>query len=436
MDEENGVEKPLRDAAPGPGGRRVALVPHPDAMDLFEARNAPAGRVTLSRSLRELIPFAVPDELTVGPAGDAGGAPVLALAADVRNVPMADLLGMLHRAARSGLVLFGFRDHAKAVYVHRGEVVFAASNVAGDRIGESLVRSGMLSLEALRLAERSFAAGGRFGKTLVELGHVTPRELWHGVTFQVEEIVRSLFSYTDGAVYFFAGEVKPDNVVRLSLPTERLVEEGLAQRATLRRFVERLREPGVALVRVPDAGTNLEGSELLLYQALADETSFPRLVEQLDLDERSAARAVEMLRRVGAVRLRRAPAEAALDEGTDEESLRRSVDAHLKLIAELAAPIVAVEGAAGLRSRFGRVLEEIAHRHPALLAGVSLGPAATLDPDPVTPRALSLAGDRHEEVRRALGELVAYLEFELKNHPEIGDAGLYLEATESLFAEL
>jgi len=405
-------------------------------MDLFEARDAPVGRVSLSRSLREMIPFEVAGEPPIGPAGDAGATPVLALAADVRNVAIGDLLGMLHRAARSGLVLFGFRDHAKVVYVHRGEVVFAASNVVGDRIGESLVRSGMLSLEALRLAERSFAAGGRFGKTLVELGHVTPRELWHGVKFQVEEIVRSLFSYNDGAVYFFAGEVKPDNVVRLSLPTERLVAEGLAQREGLRRFVERLREPGVELVRVSRAGANLEGSELLLYRALADETSFARLVETLELDERSAARAVDLLRRVGAVQLRRTPVAEPMEEAADDESLRRSVNAHLKLIAELAAPIVAVEGADGLRERFGRVLEEIAHRHPALLVGIPAGPAATLDPGPVTRRALALAGDRHEQVRTALGELVSYLEFELKNHPDVADPEPYLHSAEGLRAEL
>jgi len=404
-------------------------------MDLFEARNAPVGRVGLSRSLREMVPFPVAEELPVGPAGDGGGAPVLALAADVRNVAMSDLLGMLHRSQRSGLVLFGFRDHAKAVYVHRGEVVFAASNLAGDRIGESLVRSGALSLEALRLTERSFAPGDRFGKTLVELGHVTPRELWHGVKYQVEEIVRSLFSYTDGAVYFFAGEVKPDNVVRLSLPTERLVEEGIEQREGLRRFVELLQEPGVELVRVEGAGDNLEGSELLLYQALRDENEFAGLVAMLDLDERSAARAVDMLRRVGAVKLRRASPEP--DGGAPgTECLRRSVHAHLKLIVELAGPIVAAEGADGLRERFGRVLEEIAHRHPALLAGVPVGPVATLDPGPVILRALALPGDRHEQVRGALGELVSYLEFELKNHPEIADATPYLEAAETLRADL
>lgn len=408
---------------------------HADAMDLFEARNAPVGRVGLSRSLREMVPFDVAEELPVGPAGAGGGVPVLALAADVRNLAVGDLLGMLHRSARSGLALFGFRDHAKAVYVHRGEVVFAASNLAGDRIGESLVRSGALSLEALRLAERSFAPGDRFGKTLVELGHVTPRELWHGVKYQVEEIVRSLFSYTDGALYFFAGEVKPDNVVRLSLPTERLVEEGIEQREGLRRFVELLQEPGVELARVAGAGDNLEGSELLLYQALRDENSFPRLLGALDIDVRSAARAIDMLRRVGAVKLRRA-APDPLGAGPDAECLRLSVHAHLKLIAELAGPIVAAEGADGLRERFGRVLEEIAHRHPALLAGVPVGPVATLDPGPVVLRALALPGDRHEQVRAALGELVSYLEFELKNHPEIADATPYLEAAETLRADL
>jgi hypothetical protein len=401
-------------------------------MDLFEARDSPVGSVTLSVALREMVPFEVPEVLSVGPATEAGGLPVLALAADVRHVAIGDLLGMLHRASRSGLVLFGYRDHAKVVYVHQGEVVFAASNLAGDRIGESLVRSGVLSLEALRLAERSFVAGERFGKTLVELGHVTPRELWHGVKFQVEEIVRSLFSYTDGAVYFFDGEVKPDNVVRLSLPTERLVQEGEAERERLRRYVELLLEPGVELVRVPNAGANLEGSDQLLYQALEGETSFARLLELLDLEPRAAARAVEMLRRVGALRLRR----SCDDLERDDEPVRRSVNAHLKLISELTAPIVGLEGPGGLRDRMSAVVLELSHRYPALLAGVAVGPSATLDPGPVTVRALAAAGDRRELVRAALGELVSYLEFELKNHPEIADAGPYLRAADALREEL
>lgn len=411
---------------------------HADALELFEAREAPVGSVTLSLALREMLPFEVPERLPVGAAMDgeaSGSAPVLAIAADVRHVAIGDLLGLVHRAELSGLLLFGYRDHAKSVYVHRGEVVFASSNLAGDRIGESLVRSGALPLEALRLAERSFAPGQRFGKVLVELGHVTPRELWHGVKFQVEEIVRSLFSYTDGSVYFFSGEVKPDNVVRLSLPTERLVVEGTEHREELHRFVEQLTSPEVEIVRMPGMGDKLEGLDLLLYQALEEEPHFATLLESLDVEPWAAARAIQMLRGVGAVRLQRETPPPAVTAG-DEEVLRRSVAAHLKLMAELAAPIVATEGAAPLRERLAPVVEEISHRHPALLRGVPLLASGTLDPEPLLLHALSMAGDRLEQVRVALGELVSYLEFELKNHPEIGDAAPFLGGVDALRQEL
>ncbi len=65
----------------------------------------------------------------------------------------------------------------------------------------------------------------RFGKVLVGLGYLTPRDLWSGVKTQVEHIVRSLFAYTSGWIYFWEGEIEPDNVVRLSLPTHRLIGE-------------------------------------------------------------------------------------------------------------------------------------------------------------------------------------------------------------------
>lgn len=405
-----------------------------DALELFEAREAPVGSVTLSQALREMLPFEVPEQLPVGPTSDPVDGPVLALAADVRHVAIGDLLGLLQRAERSGLLLFGCRDHAKAVYVHGGEVVFAASNLAGDRIGESLVRSGTLALEALRLAERSFAPGQRFGKVLVELGHVSPRELWHGVKFQVEEIVRSLFSYTEGSVYFFAGEVKPDNVVRLSLPTERLVQEGMEQREALLAFVEELREPEVELARQPGAGDNLEGLELLIYQTLEGERRFGPMLESLDVEPWAAARAVQMLRGVGAVRVQRTEPQPAARG--DEDALRRSVDAHLKLMAELAAPIVALEGVAPLRERLGAVVKEVSHRYPSILARVPMLPSGTLDPKALLLRVLAAGGDRAEELRVALGELVSYLEFELKNHPEIRDATPYLLAVDNLRDEL
>ncbi|MBK7950202.1 MAG: DUF4388 domain-containing protein [Deltaproteobacteria bacterium] len=49
----------------------------------------------------------------------------LVLSADVRAFPLADLLQLVHAAGKSGFLLFQFGGDEKAVYLSRGEVVFA-----------------------------------------------------------------------------------------------------------------------------------------------------------------------------------------------------------------------------------------------------------------------------------------------------------------------
>lgn len=361
----------------------------------------------------------------------------LVLSADVSALPLADVLHLVNASGRSGLLLFSFRDHLKSVYFHRGEVVFATSNVKVDRLGECLLRAGGISLEQLREAERRLAPPGRLGKVLVERGFLTPRELWQGVKDQVEEIVRSLFAYASGRVHLWEGEVQPDNVVRLSLPTGRLVAEGLERRDELFRFLAALEDPRVEIAREEELRDSLEGTERALFDALGSEPSFPGLCRRVELDALSAARTLQLLRRVGAVRIARArDARAYLSESDlhalDEEALRECTAGSVKRLAELAAPLVALDGAGAVRGRLAHVLRDLAPRHPELLEGVRLDRCATVDPDVLLERALALRGDRVAQVREALGELAAYLEFELKNHPRIADPEPFLSGSAAL----
>jgi hypothetical protein len=66
-------------------------------------------------------------------------------------------------------------------------------------------------------------------------------------------------------------------------------------------------------------------------------------------------------------------------------------------------------------------MDDVTGRFPALLTGVRVGPGGSLDPDLLAERASKLPGDREDVLGSALGELVAYLEFEIKNHPRIED---------------
>jgi hypothetical protein len=128
------------------------------------------------------------------------------------------------------------------------------------------------------------------------------------------------------------------------------------------------------------------------------------------------------------------PATARSASGQD--SVRECVLQHLKLLAELTAPLVATEGLAAVGERLGRVTAETAERYPDLLRDLPLGPGGVPDPEAVTDRALRLPGERERSVAQALGELVAYLEFELKNSPHIDEPDRYLEAVDSLRADL
>jgi hypothetical protein len=364
-----------------------------------------------------------------------------ALRADVAVFPLSDALGAIYAGGRSGLLIFHYRDHAKSVYFHRGEVVFATSNQRVDRLGECLLRAGVIDLEQLRETERCYQPPGRFGKVLVERGFLTPRELWNGVKYQVEEIVRSLFAYPGGVMCFWPGEVQPDNVVRLSLETRRLVAEGLQRRDELRKFLAVLEDPRVQLATAGGAVGSLAGHERALVDAIGSERSFTEVCRALSFDPESAARSIQLLRLVGAVKLVRCErprsylGEEDL-ERPDQEALRARIASLAKLIAALSAAVAAAEGSPRVEERLARILDEVTGRYPALLTGVTLGPGGTLDPDLLSTRALRLPGDREEQLVAALTELVAYLEFEIKNHPAIEDAEAVLASVESLRATL
>jgi hypothetical protein len=361
----------------------------------------------------------------------------LVLTAEVRAFPLADVLSVIHGAAKSGFLYFCLDDHRKSIYMHRGEVVFAASNQIVDRLGECLLRSGKLTLEQLRETERCWSPEDRFGKALVRRGLLTPRGLWSGVKDQVEEIVRSLFAYASGTVHFWEGEVQPDNVVRLSLPTRTLIAEGLRRRDELFKYLASLQDSRVRVLRGEVGGSRLEGNEKALYSVLEVESQFPAACRRAGLDPLSAARTVQLLCLVGAARVVREDQQPQCSgevdlRKNDEDAVRECVLDHVKLLGELVAPIVAVEGHRPLASRLSEVIEETAQRFPDFLGGVQLERGVVLDPTELTERALRLAGNRERTVCAALGELVAYIEFELKNHPGIEEPEHFLEAVEYL----
>ena len=113
----------------------------------------------------------------------------------------------------------------KSIYLKEGQIVFAASNLEQDRLGEMLLKAGKLSPQQYeKSVEVLKATGKRQGAILVELGFLTPKGLFEGLKYQILEILYSLFLWTEGRYRFATGEL-PRQVITLEIELVTLLTE-------------------------------------------------------------------------------------------------------------------------------------------------------------------------------------------------------------------
>ena len=91
-----------------------------------------------------------------------------------------------------------------------------------------LIKAGKITMEqcdeSVRLLKRT---GKRQGAILVDLGYLTPKDLFWGVKYQVMEIIYSLFQIEDGEYEFLEGEIPHDEVITLKMSIGNLIYEGV-----------------------------------------------------------------------------------------------------------------------------------------------------------------------------------------------------------------
>ena len=138
------------------------------------------------------------------------------------------LIAALHRAGFEGALRVTSDPHTRVIYFRRGEIASAASNVESDRLANILIEDGRLTTEQLDLAKARVAPGGSLGKTLIEMGFLTPGELLQGARRQVREILCGCFGLTTGSYRVEPGPLPPEVTV-LGVSTPKLIFDCLAQ---------------------------------------------------------------------------------------------------------------------------------------------------------------------------------------------------------------
>ncbi|MCK4910312.1 MAG: DnaJ domain-containing protein, partial [Thermodesulfovibrionales bacterium] len=184
------------------------------------------------------------------------------------------LLG-LQRSAKTGVIFIKSGNIQKSVYFKSGDMIFASSSLVEDRLGDVLMRQGRITLDQYKESSEVMKRDGkRHGTVLVEMGFISPKELFSAVKLSVEHIIMSLFSISSGDFLFKEGELPSEEVIMLKLSAANLIYRG----------IKAVREIGIIKDMCPSAGEVLHFSSdpLDLFQDLMFEDEDRKILTAID----------------------------------------------------------------------------------------------------------------------------------------------------------
>jgi len=157
----------------------------------------------------------------------------------------------------TGALRFVSGGAERGIYFSVGRPIVATSNLPEERIGQILIRKGRITPRELEAAllqvERKKK---RLAQIMVEMGVMTVRDHDEELAEQYAERILALFSWREASVEF-TPTPPPEELVKILLPPERLVAEGLRRHYDPARLQAALWDPNRVLRLAADANTRV-----------------------------------------------------------------------------------------------------------------------------------------------------------------------------------
>ncbi len=153
----------------------------------------------------------------------------MAIEGSLADVSLADISQLLSLGRKTGGLTVTDRSNFGYIYFGEGRVVYASVLNRPDRLGEILVKNGVIQPDEFTraMAEQGKEGQRRLGDILVGFGALDFEDLQKWVTLQVEEAVYHLFSWDQGTFQFNPNELPDeDQLLLVSLSSDGLLLEG------------------------------------------------------------------------------------------------------------------------------------------------------------------------------------------------------------------
>ncbi len=238
-------------------------------------------------------------------------------AGNLRDLPLPEVLKSILASRGTGTLRMSRPGEEIRLFFESGELRTAISTAEGRRLGDSLLRDGIISEEAMDAAIRDFSSEGhgRLGKHLVDSGRITEEALESGTRKHFEEIALSAFSWPEGDFEFRVSGGRLDPIVAFPLSLPAVLMVGIRRIPESEKFVELLGDldryaAAVAASFEHYEALRLEPGEAYLL-SLCDGKTKIRSILQLSPSRLAAARTLYALEFTGLVAMLDEPARAA-----------------------------------------------------------------------------------------------------------------------------
>ena len=135
----------------------------------------------------------------------------MAIKGSLREASLPDVLQLLAMGQKTGCLSVSHKSNFGYIYFDKGRICYASIVNRRDRLGDILLKSGVISQAQLdaAIAEQTPQRDRRVGEILVAKGFIEREELHRQIRTQIEEAVYFLFTWSQGT-FSFEAEVRPD----------------------------------------------------------------------------------------------------------------------------------------------------------------------------------------------------------------------------------
>jgi hypothetical protein len=174
--------------------------------------------------------------------------------------PLPELLFKIGQYRVPGVLTFTHKHACKRLFLRDGNVIFAASNLKEDELGDFLFRCGKITRVQLAASTGILTKtkGKRIGQVLIEMGAIEEDDLMWAVRSHQQMILWSLFNWFEGTTIFNVGAFKQNESILLDLTIPRAILDGIRNIAQAKRVIGFVGTRNTILEQEENASLTLE----------------------------------------------------------------------------------------------------------------------------------------------------------------------------------